>query len=422
MEEILDVLAEQTDHIAPIYHSSVYQAERIELNSFQDVNRNTRLPATQRRLQPCEFYNTFRIRLKNPLLRVKGIQLLSAILPNPNVSIPPSQLTFLYYRLPEMSTMPVWNNTVVYNKYDVVLYSGTYYVAKAGVSAGQAPPNSNTFNWELLGVQTALDNQPNYFYLINGEGLQYVYLKDTLHNLLSRTDTTLNTNRIFTDYQDLVNALNYSCANAPYASIPNDIEFQVDPTTNLLRFVPNHILTSFYIPVGFEDTIAQAYVAANNPFQNGTAQDPNYLLNQRLGFTWNGVIDFPNDYGDMFQSQEFFESIDPYLCPNPFSHINLAYIVFNAPPNLCNTSSVHIYSDIPLGSSQSSVKGGGLLSVIPMNAAQYGVCYYQNNFDRPLTKIPDMIHEIFIELRTDNDEPFWLPYSACVILELGIKY
>ena len=64
----------------------------------------------------------------------------------------------------------------------------------------------------------------------------------------------------------------------------------------------------------------------------------------------------------------------------------------------------------------------GLLSLVPINATNLGVSFYQNNFNNPLTKIPDNITQIGITMLNDQGLPFYMPNSAVVLLELAVEY
>ena len=106
-------------------------------------------------------------------------------------------------------------------------------------------------------------------------------------------------------------------------------------------------------------------------------------------------------------------------------------ITFNSYPDLVNTSCVRIYADFTLSSTLDSLGSAlpigtstqqGLLSIIPINTNNLGVGFYQNNFNNPLTKIPQNITEIAIFMLTDQGVPFYLPNSATVLLELAIEY
>ena len=94
----------------------------------------------------------------------------------------------------------------------------------------------------------------------------------------------------------------------------------------------------------------------------------------------------------------------------------------NSYADLVNTSCVRVYCDTTFGSTQDSTGGGGLLSIVPVNTTNLGVGFYQNNFNNPLTKIPRIIPEINIRLLNDLGQPYLLPNSATVTLELAMEY
>jgi hypothetical protein len=74
------------------------------------------------------------------------------------------------------------------------------------------------------------------------------------------------------------------------------------------------------------------------------------------------------------------------------------------------------------GSTQDSAGNAGLLSVVPMAATSLGVTFYQNNFNRPLTKVIEFIPSITISMKTDSGDDYILPSNASVSLELAIEY
>ena len=102
-------------------------------------------------------------------------------------------------------------------------------------------------------------------------------------------------------------------------------------------------------------------------------------------------------------------------------------VTANSYGDLVNTSCVRIYADVIMGSTQDSNNtkqddAEGLLSVVPINATNLGVGFYQNNFDNKLTKLPSIITEVGVRLVNDQGLPFSLPNSATVLLELSIDY
>ena len=146
-----------------------------------------------------------------------------------------------------------------------------------------------------------------------------------------------------------------------------------------------------------------------------------------MGFTWNGV--FPDPFTtDPYINNNLPSCLFSYMRPaDPILATNWAtnVITANNYGDLVNTSCVRIYTDITLGSTEDTInnpEGEGLLSIVPVNASNLGVAFYQNNFNNELTKIPKIITEIGVRLANDQGFPFILPNSATVILEIAVSY
>jgi hypothetical protein len=57
-----------------------------------------------------------------------------------------------------------------------------------------------------------------------------------------------------------------------------------------------------------------------------------------------------------------------------------------------------------------------------MNTQALGVGFHSLPLNNPLTKIPTLINEIYIEMRTDAGEPFYIGNNGIVSLELILTY
>lgn len=343
-----------------------------------------------------------------------------------------------------------YDNTLLYNKGDIVLSAvdGYYYVC-IGFNIGAQEPSTST-NFTRLSND---DIAPNYFDL-TPDFINVVFLNPTtgytIDNFGVPEQQTIN--RRFNDYTDLLTSINECCNNpancigaAPSGTIyfttfnANDqspVYFQLNNTQPALTRL------YYFIPCGYADpniqtfvnnilTYPTVYTNANNSFtapvfaSNFSAQ---YTLNSRLGFTWNGVFTSPyiiNPYTNYVQScggQTFFLMRPSWLNP-ALDLIPLQdTVTANTSADLVNTSCVRVYADFVFGSTQDSEGNGGLLSIVPVNANNLGVGFYQNNFNNPLTKTPKLITEIAISLTDDQGQPYYLPNSATVLLELGVSY
>ena len=514
LEQILEQFPE-VQQINQQYSSSLFQPERISLCSNDDIQPSSTLPNLQDVLIPTtpatghfptEYFSAFRVRLMRPLRNVKSMQLLSATIPNATTNIPDSQTFFFYYQLRSVANanQGVFDLGTNYIPGDIVSYNGGTWVCQVE-NNDKLPkvywteiflpitPTSPT-PWSistayLAGAIVQYDNKvyqavsdntairpttvywvatslpddttrPNY-YDLNPYHLYYVYLAPTYFLPPDRVPNGQNYfNRTFTDYQDLVDALNFCCAE-PSGNNNNEdgISFLYDPILNKIAMVPNPAALAanvYFVPCGYEDQNIPIYMAQDaqspqstiyfggeiggNPVGTYNPSDIPFvqqsLLNTRLGFTWNGR--FPNmftvgnpwsDFATLASLYYVMRRTDPFLvalqgqlgdkCTAP------SY------PDLVNTSCVRIYADFTFGSTQDSLGSTytanqpvreGLLSIIPVNASNLGVGFYQNNFNNALTKIPKNITEIGIAMLTDQGLPFYLPNSATVLLELAVEY
>ena len=327
-----------------------------------------------------------------------------------------------------------WNNTQTFYANTKVLYNGITYVCLNDNLA--VKPGVEYWKEITLGINPTL---PNY-YDLNPYHIQVVYLFPTF-GLLPEAEPVAKTNgfnRTFQDYTDLVAALNYCVSNNGLLEntnsfAPNEITFQYNATLNKIQMVPDPALTAlgyYFMPCGYADPniplflelpLTQSFFGLNYP----GVYAPQTTLNLRLGFTWNGVFPDPFISSETLFDPEFSDHILWYLRPaNPQFYLPFVQnlLTFNSYPDLVNTSSVRIYADITLGSTEDSSSQAGLLSVVPVNASNLGVSFYQNNFNNPLTKIPQNITEINIRMLTDTGLPYYLPNSATVLLELALEY
>lgn len=313
-------------------------------------------------------FNVFTCTYDTPILGAKKTMMLRATIPNAQVNIPDYCLEFWYYQLPTATTVP----TDTYLKC-VRLYP-SYYQAPAAL------------------------------------GGAYVL------------------NRFFTDPADLVTALNIAAAAGgddvtynPYWDA-DDITFTYDATYKQIYFVGN-TAASYYAPAGWNDpnvNAARLLITMPNYSGVGTTVQPSvqgYTMNLRVGYALSGnsrVYTVNQNtaantnvlYADVTNSTYATGSAIP---PDSF-------------PNLVYSQCVYLYSNIVAGVSLGSNKQHNLLAVVPSNAPQLGVIQYSALTVNMLSKIVDTIYEISVEMRDDANQPFVLPDSAQVNIELAFVY
>lgn len=448
LDSILETFEETAQINQTPYRSFLFQPERIAISSNNDLfpplvisqDSSGTFQNIVYSQQPSQYFSSFRIRFQRPLLSVKSIQLLSAVIPNAIQNIPDNSTVFFYYRLNQIenASLGIYNPTVVYNRGDIVQTLTVYYNCLQNNTLN-VNPTTNPQAWASMGTD---GTRPNYYELVKTDppALQYVRL---LPSNLPPEEFAANQNpeqfinRSYDSYEDLLTSLNRCAATAVTASIPGDVTFQYNVALKKFQFVPQDTETYYYMIAGFEDPLVSAYltqvIAKQVPYVDWVA---GYTLNLRLGFTWNGI--FPNPYiqnpyaysqGQWRSSfanivRPYLRPIDPYLTavPPAISAWKQDLITANSYGDLVNTNCIRIYTDVTLGSTEDSDLQGGLLSLVPVNTTNLGVAFYQNNFNNPLTKIPRILPEISIRLVNDQGLPYYLPNSATVLLELAMEY
>ena len=451
MEELVSQFPDTAKSDGPA-RSFLFQPERICISSNDDPSTGliTNISdyqtdeagnvASNGGHQIGEMFSTFRIRLERALLEVKSIQLLSAVIPNAIQSIPDNSTVFYYYKIPNLTlSSPAFNIATTYNSGDTTFYAAnnTFYVCIKDGTIGILPPADATA-WTSIGID---GTRPNYF-AITADNMNAVFLNPTTSYSADFTPANLeNTyNRTFSDYEDLVGSLNacaLSASRTAGTAPPGTIQFAYDPQLNKIQMIPNatQIAAGYYFfPAGYDDPNIPIFmepgVGGGGIYEELVVNfERGYTLNLRLGFTWNGFYQNPlqnNPYtpqslGTIRSTIYWYmRPTDPAFGPaNAFAQNT---ITANSYGDLVNTSCVRVYCDFIYGSTQDSNNQQGLLSIVPVNASNLGVAFYQNNFYNALTKIPRIITEIGIRLVNDQGLPYLLPNSAVVLLELAVEY
>ncbi len=332
----------------------------------------------------------------------------------------------------------------------------TYNLAAARDSQIAAPPTPATY----VPVYAADTNDIDYWIAYNGKKiadaklnyLRYVRLLPSysLFNILNYLgNVEFAYNRVFDDFDDLETEMDKATAD--------DLIFFSDYNGDVgqFKFVKDLILFEY-------DSQKKKYSIFNNTLGNDgktqftlqpcTLDDPNWLtaarelqnrdrfvyeeflpelsyipqpftplrnLNYRLGFTYPTISRFKQD-------------IDATYCPWPYAlglggqlnSIETDAEALFAPgyPDLVNSACVHLYTDITGGATYDTIANRNYLGAIPMNTPTLGVGFHSLPLNNPLTKIPTQINEIYIEMRNDNGDPFYLPNNAIVSCEFILTY
>jgi hypothetical protein len=361
LEQFPDRLNLANEH----YKSYIFQPDRVSINSRQSPSF-----VLAKNDQDSETFSQFTVNLEKPLLNVKSLQLLRATIPNPQTSIPNSELLFLYYRIP-----------------------------KTGAN-------------------------PNYSQITAANIRMIRFLPDAV---LPFSKTTLNTfayNALFDDYQSvlpfLAKAVQYDpiqvVVNPTNYFISGDLTFDFD--TNYNRFTWRGTNSSyFYGAIGPDDPNIATFINSLNTATatigtNLVAPYVGRLLNQRLGFVWNGQ--YPAVGSSTFNDFWSYRLRDGNDSDQQF--------IGNTYGNLLYTGNIFLYSSISGGSTQDSNTETQLLAVIPNHTGALSVQFIESTLDCLLTKTAQNISQITISMKTDTAQPLLLPNSALVNIEIGLKY
>ena len=468
MDDLLENVFPDTVVQLQQYRSFVNQAERVQISSQQDLTDYDQTTLTS-------YYN-FRVRLPRPVLDVKSIQLARASIPTPVASFPDTECTFWYYGLPPTCTGFLFPNNAGVPA-DTPEYrfepDGTIRDVVSGDVVEDSNLNFATGDLLISGVSFRYDVEAAY---ADGAGLVYVevyddndvldywilypnsfglaqrdikylhYIRllpstvqpDLLINGGSPDLTVFGFNKQFPDYDALVEELNNACTNDPleataenedpfsFTFVENQIRFKLSARYNRILFEGLDTFLT-YLPVASDDPLWQEVAAPElaardtvnltNPvafFPPGAiAVIQPYIryrnLNLRLGFT----------YANYPVGVNFLSMLRPY--PNTdldedYDHLAPGYA------DMVQTSCVHLYTDITGGSTIDSIAEKALLGSIRLNTAPLQVGFHSLPLNNPLTKISNQIYEIYIEMRTDAGQPFYIGNNAIVSLEFILTY
>ena len=182
-----------------------------------------------------------------------------------------------------------------------------------------------------------------------------------------------------------------------------------------------------------DDFLNKASIPGNQYVQGQT-------LARRLGFTWNGeglIVDNINDYYD--NGIEFGGTIplfynrlriSPQYFPPESTQTQLRADILGSIDsytadgycNLVYSSIISIYTTIVGTSTVDTQRNANLLAMIPMDCGNLGVAMVGNYIENALTKIQGDIYSIYIELRDENGQPYYLTNNATTTLLLKLSY
>lgn len=384
-----------------MFKSRVNQPTRVFINSSDDPSDLGNVG-----------FNSFRINLQTPILNAKKLQLLRTTIPNAQINIPDYMLTFWYYSLPTATTAPAAASLRC-----VRLYPSNY-VAPAALGTAFT---KNRFFSDPADFVTQLNlaaaaGGDNVTYNPNWVAGDVSFSYNATTKQISMTGLTAGRFYAIAGWNDPI-VIGTLTPNAGSAWAANTSYTQGSIVTNGgNRFIAqtNSAGTAVFNTDGAFLQIG-GLVTMPNFTGAGTSPQPSlpqYTLNLRVGYAMSGNA----------AAGQITVGNVRYANLTNTAFANAVAIPPDSYPNLVYTGSIYLYSDMVAGSSVCSNTAHNLLAVIPVNAPQLGVVQYVAATLTWLDKIPDNIYEINILIQDENNQPFNLPDSAVVNVELGIAY
>ena len=454
MDKILQEIEEEnllkkTEH----YKNYVYKPERLTLSSYNATY-------TDYPYSPYinnSFYN-FTIDLPRPLLNVKSLQLLRASIPQCSQNIADTSLVLYYYRLQTQLDINgdtyFTNPPSIDNLYCIRLLP-SYYKPEL-IDTPQQYGFNQTFNsYDELLTQLNLSTQNDLAY--NNQVVKtFPFIPNDitfslLNNKFQVTGNNVNTPPIYQSWDPSITYhINDIVDYLGTLYIATTTNQNINPTTIFLPPAPwitysqtNNYNT--YLLAGFNDPNVLALQKIINQQSQvwdfelltsipGQPYQEKKTLNLVLGFTWDGnnfALDqlvTPTSYTQGSSAPVLLNRLRPIpvysqtLLLGAFPQTTTGTYTADAYCNLVFSSFISIYTTIVGASTLDSQRNTNLLSIVPMNCPNLGVTFYNNVIDTELTKVNSDIYSIYIELRKEDQSPFYISNNGIITLDLKLTY
>ena len=311
-------------------------------------------------------FNTFRNELNTAVLDAKKIQLVRATIPYIRYPVPSYQLVFYYYALTSATQVPTSAQLKAVRLYppDYVPPSG--YTTFTRMTNTPTPTELCTL---LTAASAAGGDDITYNTLWVQGGLTFTYSAAT-----SRISIT-----------SLASGIYFAVAGW---NDPIVLASQADPTK-----ITQHLVSG---------DVGQPYALG-------------YTMNLRLGFALSGVCSQPQ------RSSASVSYAVAQITGVPVAQN--ASILADTVPNLVGTQCIYLYSTVVGNSGNASNNKKNLLAIIPVEGPSFSVIQYTaTSLDSHATKVPREFYAVDIQMLDDANQPFLLPDSANVNIELAIRY
>ena len=332
--------------------ATLNRPDRLTLNAFSDTNRQGPV------------YSRFTNTLTNPILGVKGIQLVNANFVNSSLQLndDKGQLLFFYYTSGTLSSMCTLANL------KCIRLHPSWFVPYPGFTTYTRNAYYNSGTELVAALNTAAST--------NGDSATY-------NPLWTAGQVTFSFDSANRRIAVAGNGTNYIAPAA--ADDPNVLDVLRGTTTATNRIRMNNYNSS--------NTYATAML---QPYVEGIT------MNARLGYTLSY-----NARGTFWSSSSQKGCATSTGVPNNSS---TTAVIADCPPNMIAIQNVGVYLSVSTGGGQDSYGKKNLIASIPIENAPYCInSYTTNSVEIPSLSTPNEIYEITVELLDD----YGLPYNQC---------
>jgi hypothetical protein len=412
--------------------NTVNTPDRLSLDAYADTERNANA-----------VYSSFNNNLGVAILNAKQLHLLRATIPNVKLQIPDYQLVFFYYQLPDATTVP--NST---HLKAVRLYPSDY-VPPAGFSTYTKNTyfgDPSTFATQLTTAGAASGDSATYNKLWVSGDVTFSYSTTTKQiSFVGATSARYYANAGFADPNVL--AVMNNTATTVVSSATGDGTlgtYLVSSTAGI--YVGSTVVITGAVTGGYNGTFTvtavtgnTSFVVANttptgSAFVNGkVVVTPNVMLtynfnaatslqpmvagltmNSRVGYALSGVSVPPYSFGSQIAGVANLTGV---------AKATAASVPPDSFPCLVYSQNIYLYSNLVGNQGLANYGRKNLIAVVNVDTTSFGVIQFIGSYNGgEAHPIPDEIYAVNIEMRDDNNQPYTLPLSANVNIELAVDY
>lgn len=418
----------------PATMNTVNTPDRLSLDSFADPDRPNQA-----------VYSSFTNQLGVAVLNAKQLHLLRATIPNINLQIPDYSLVFFYYRLPNASTVP--NSTHL----KVVRLLPSSYVPPIGY--GTVTKNAYfTTPADLASTLTtaAAAGGDSVFYnklWVSGDvsfnysttTRQITFTGNTASNHYANAGwNDPNVLAIINNFVSVIPSQVVTNGTTAVYSVPSTAGLYLGSAitvTGCATAALNGTFTITSVSGNTSVTVLSSVAAATATFTNGLITSiPNQVLtynfdgsfspqpmvagvtlNQRLGYGISGTC-VPPQSGTLLVSN---------LIANVsgVARANGTAVPVDSYPCLVYTGCIYLYANVVGNTGLGNYGRKNLLAVIAVTNGAFEVIQFIGSYNGgEAHPLPDEIYSFSIEMRDENNQPFLLPDTANVNVEIAIDY